>query len=214
MAKIVDYQFYSLVITVMNWKISYCLIADICDPDWSYFNGFCYYTSETCTNWTTALNKCRQENSVLVDINNNEENVFLQHRHNGEKSWLGLNDISTEGSFTWVDRGAGNFTAWAKNQPNNFREEDCVHALGVEHNYKWNDVKCSDCHQYTCKKGRLIKSETGEVWLIDTRDCLPQDIIRRFQGEISKLRNTTLSVTSVIVLLTLEGILDTLSYNY
>ena len=96
--------------------------------------------------------------------------MFLQHRHNGEKSWLGLNDISTEGSFTWADRGAANFTAWAKNQPNNFREEDCVHALGVEHNYKWNDVKCSDCHQYTCKKGRLITSETGEELSRDTRD--------------------------------------------
>ena len=91
-----------------------------------------------------------------MDVNNNEENVYLQHRHNGEKSWLGLNDISTEGDFIWADRGAGNFTAWAKNQPNNFREEDCVYALGVEHNYKWNDVKCSDCHQYTCKKGKLL----------------------------------------------------------
>ena len=140
-------------------NLQYCFtFAAICDPGWSYFNGFCYYTSETCTNWTTALKKCRQENSVLVDVNNNEENVYLQHRHNGEKSWLGLNDISKEGDFTWADRGAGNFTAWAKNQPNNFREEDCVHALGVEHNYKWNDVKCSDCHQYTCKKGsRLTK---------------------------------------------------------
>ena len=130
-------------------------LADICDPGWSYFRGFCYYTSKTCTNWTTALKKCRQENSVLVDVSNNEENVYLQHRHNGEKSWLGLNDVSKEGDFIWVDRGAGNFTAWAKNQPNNFLEEDCVHALGVEHNYKWNDVKCSDCHQYTCKKGKL-----------------------------------------------------------
>ncbi|XP_020609572.1 contactin-associated protein 1-like, partial [Orbicella faveolata] len=49
-------------------------------------------------------------------------------------------------------RGEGNFTAWAKNQPNNFRGEDCVHALGVEYSYEWNDVQCSDCHPYTCKK--------------------------------------------------------------
>ena len=70
-------------------------------------------------------------------------------------SWLGLNDISTEGNFTWADRGEGNFTAWAKTQPNNFNEEDCVHALGLRYNYEWNDVKCSDCHQYTCKKGRI-----------------------------------------------------------
>ena len=136
-------------------KHTFHVFADICDPGWIYFNGFCYFASETCTNWTTALSKCRQENSVLVNIDSNEENVFIQHRHNGAKSWLGLNDISKEGNFTWVDRGDGNFTAWAKNQPNNYREEDCVHALGVKYTYEWNDVQCSDCHQYTCKKGKI-----------------------------------------------------------
>ncbi|CAH3185861.1 unnamed protein product, partial [Porites lobata] len=133
-------------------SVSYAVLTDICEPGWNYFNGFCYFTSKTCQNWTTALDKCRQENSVLVDVQNNGENVFLQHLHNGAKSWLGFNDIFTEGSFTWADRGTGNFTAWAKNQPNNFRDEDCVHTLGVEYKYEWNDVKCSDCHQYTCKK--------------------------------------------------------------
>jgi len=132
------------------------IFADICEPGWSYFNGFCYFTSAKCTNWTTALDKCRQQNAVLVDVSSNEENVFIQHRHNGEKSWLGLNDISKEGMFTWADRTAGNFTAWAKNQPNNFNEEDCVHALGVKHNYEWNGVKCSDCHQFTRKKGMIV----------------------------------------------------------
>ncbi|KAL9962228.1 hypothetical protein ACROYT_G031310 [Oculina patagonica] len=133
-------------------SVSYAVLTDVCGPGWSYFNGFCYFTSEKCVNWTTALSKCREENSVLVDVNNNEENVFIQHRHNGEKSWLGLNDKSTEGDFIWADRGPGNFTAWARNQPNNFREEDCVHTLGIKYSYEWNDVKCSDCHQYTCKK--------------------------------------------------------------
>lgn len=131
------------------------IFSDICDQGWSYFNGYCYFTSDKCTNWTTALSNCRQENSVLVDVNNNEENVFIQRRHNGEKSWLGLNDQSKEGDFIWADRGRGSFTAWAKNQPNNFRE-DCAHALGVEYNYEWNDVKCSDCHHYTCKKGKIF----------------------------------------------------------
>jgi len=133
-------------------SVSYAVFTDICDPEWSYFNGYCYFTSQKCTNWTTALSKCRHKNSVLVDVNNNEENVFIQNRHSGGKSWLGFNDRSTEGDFIWEDRGPGNFTAWAKNQPNNFREEDCVHALGVEYSYEWNDVKCSDCHQYTCRK--------------------------------------------------------------
>ena len=101
------------------------------------------------------MTKCHDAESVLADVYSNEENVYLQHRHNGEKSWLGLNDITTEGDFSWVDRGHGNFTAWAKNQPNNFKGEDCVHALGAKFNFEWNDVPCSDCHQYTCKKGTL-----------------------------------------------------------
>ncbi|XP_020609591.1 contactin-associated protein 1-like [Orbicella faveolata] len=133
-------------------SVSYSVVTDICDPGWSYFNGYCYFTSVRCTNWTTAVQKCRQVDSVLVDVSSNEENVYLQHRHNGVKSWLGLNDRTIEGNFTWEDQGEGNFTAWAKNQPNNFRGEDCVHALGVEYSYEWNDVQCSDCHPYTCKK--------------------------------------------------------------
>ena len=136
--------------------LNFCVSTDICDPGWSYFNGFCYFTSHKCVNWSIALTNCRQQNSVLVDVANNEENVYIQHGQNGEKSWLGLNDISTEGNFTWADLGEGNFTAWANNQPNNFHDEDCVHALGVKYNYEWNDVNCSDCHQYTCKKGRVI----------------------------------------------------------
>ena len=128
---------------------------DICDPGWSYFNGYCYFTSQKCTNWTTALSKCRQSNSVLVDVNNKEENVFIQNRHNGERSWLGLNDRSTEGDFIWADHQPGNFTAWVKNEPSNLREYDCVLAFGSEYSYEWINVKCSDCHEYTCKKGRL-----------------------------------------------------------
>ncbi|KAL9962235.1 hypothetical protein ACROYT_G031317 [Oculina patagonica] len=152
-------------------SVSYAVLTDICKPGWSYFNGFCYLTSTKCANWTTALSKCREENSVLVDVNNNKENVFIQHRHNGEKSWLGLNDKSTEGDFIWADRGPGNFTAWAKNQPNNFRDEDCVHALGIKHSYEWNDVKCSDCHQYTCKKD-LNECARDEYYCAQFASCV------------------------------------------
>lgn len=130
------------------------IITDICDPGWSYFQGFCYFTSDRCANWTSALAKCRHMNSVLVDVNSNEENVYIQHRHNGKKSWLGFNDVLSEGVFTWADLGAGNFTAWAKDQPNNLDNQDCVRTLGLKHNYEWNDISCDNCDQYTCKKGK------------------------------------------------------------
>lgn len=94
------------------------------------------------------MQKCRQEDSVLVDVSSNEENVYLQHRHNGAKSWLGLNDRTIEGNFTWVDRGQGNFTAWAKNQPNNFRGEDCVVLYVTDVTFRLygahSRIKCTD----------------------------------------------------------------------
>ena len=87
-------------------------------------------------------------------MKNQEENVYVQQRHGGEKAWIGLNDVTTEGRFIWTDGSAVNFTNWAKNQPNNFHNQDCVHTLGVSKNYKWNDVPCSQCFNYTCKKGK------------------------------------------------------------
>jgi len=80
--------------------------------------------------------------------------VYVQSLHGGEKSWLGLSDINTEGTFVWSDGTTFDFHYWAKHQPNNFHNEDCVHTLGflLGHKYEWNDVNCSDCHRFTCKK--------------------------------------------------------------
>ena len=89
----------------------------------------------------------------LPAIESQEENVYIQHRHNGEKAWIGLNDIAIEGLFSWVDGCPDKFRYWAESQPNDFRGEDCVHTLGPGHGYMWNDVDCIACHQYTCKKG-------------------------------------------------------------
>lgn len=93
----------------------------------------------------------------ITSIETQEENVFVQQRHNGAKAWIGLNDIASEGTFAWIDGCLSDFTYWQKNQPNNLAPgQDCVHTLGVKFKYRWNDVDCNACHQYTCEKGILI----------------------------------------------------------
>ena len=56
----------------------------------------------------------------------------------------------------WSDGTPFDFHFWAKHQPNNFHNEDCVHTLGFlpGHKYEWNDVNCTECHRFTCKKGK------------------------------------------------------------
>ncbi|XP_068746586.1 uncharacterized protein [Montipora capricornis] len=133
-------------------SVTYAVLPDSCEPGWSYYNGYCYFTSEKCTTWANASIVCRSQYANLAEVKTQEENVYIQRRHNGAKAWIGLNDIATEGLFTWVDGTPSTFTFWAQNQPNDFNGEDCVHTLGVNSGYKWNDVDCSSCHQYTCKK--------------------------------------------------------------
>ena len=128
----------------------------MCEPGWSFYNGSCYFTSETCETWSNASTICRSMGANLPAVETQEENVYIQHRHNGDKAWIGLNDIATEGLFSWVDGCPNKFRYWADKQPNDFSGEDCVHTLGAGHGYKWNDVDCSVCHQYTCKKGNQL----------------------------------------------------------
>ena len=143
----------TLTITSLN-KHSFSP-KDVCDPGWSFYDGSCYLTSQKCETWSKASKICRAIGSNLASIESQEENVYVQHRHNGDRAWIGLNDITNEGLFTWVDGSPSKFRFWAPNQPNNYRGEDCVYTLGVQHGYKWNDVNCSACHQYTCEKGNI-----------------------------------------------------------
>ena len=94
-------------------------------------------------------------NSHLVTVHNQEENVYIQHRHSGQQSWIGLDDRSVEGSFVWTNNEIISFQFWAPQQPNNLKNEDCVHALGAKDGYSWNDVSCDKCYNYTCVKGKF-----------------------------------------------------------
>ena len=130
----------------------------MCPPQWSYFNGSCYYTSPSCDSWSRADSKCQDLGGKLASIESQEENVFVQRQQNGAMAWIGLNDIASEGNFRWVDGCKKRFRFWAKNQPNNLNNQDCVHTLGVTRDYTWNDVSCANCNNFTCKKGAKIRT--------------------------------------------------------
>jgi len=134
--------------------VSYAVLSDVCSDDWTYFKGYCYRKVTSCDSWSNSQGKCSTLGANLPSIHSQEENVYVQNLHGGEHAWLGLSDINSEGKFVWSDGTPFDFHYWAKHQPNNFRDEDCVHTLGSlrDHEYKWNDVNCSDCHGFTCKK--------------------------------------------------------------
>ncbi|XP_022787222.1 uncharacterized protein LOC111327330 [Stylophora pistillata] len=159
--------------------VSYVVLADVCKPGWFYFSGFCYSTSQSCKNWTEAQKACQLYNTSLITVKSQEENVYIQHRLNGDKGWIGLNDRDTEGTFVWAGNQLSNFTYWAPRQPNDFRlNEDCVHTLGVGHKFEWNDVDCKSCHNYTC-------SEDLDECTENNHDCSKNGICTNTQGSFN-----------------------------
>ena len=142
-------------ILIILYNIWYNSSTDICKPGWSYYGGSCYITSQACATWLTAVSNCSTMSSSLVTVHNQNENVYIQHRHNGEKSWIGLNDRSVEGSFVWTNKELSRFRFWSRNQPNNWKNEDCVHTLGSRGGYTWNDVPCDNCYNFTCFTGNI-----------------------------------------------------------
>ena len=138
----------------MYWIEYLFIFLDACGEGWTYFNGFCYLTNSSCTTWQTAQSSCLSHNASLTGITNQEENIYVQHRHGGDTAWIGLQDLQSNGSFTWIDGSGVNFTYWAPNRPNRLRKDQhCVHTVGPTRGYRWNDVTCSACHGYTCKRG-------------------------------------------------------------
>ena len=165
----------SLICDSMPWFIR----TDICPDGWDYFNGYCYLTSSVCAPWVTAVSNCSMMNSHLVTVHNQEENVYIQHRHNGERSWIGLNDRRVEGSFVWTNKEISSFQFWAPQQPNNLKNEDCVHTLGAKDGYSWNDVSCDNCYNYTCVKGKFwVTKEILQIQTFDTNNEVRRSLLQ------------------------------------
>ncbi|CAG0890008.1 unnamed protein product [Cyprideis torosa] len=80
----------------------------------------CYYlkTITPGTRWIDARDSCRADGMHLVSIHSATENTFV-HDLAGI-SWIGLNDLATEGEFVWSDGTPTNYANWKPSEPNNY----------------------------------------------------------------------------------------------
>jgi hypothetical protein len=109
---------------------------------------------------TDAEEYCQEqgEEGHLVRISSDEENesvAELVWDELGEvpepEVWIGLNDLSDEGSHIWYDGSGSEYRNWGPGQPNNSGESDCVTLSLIDEDgwdNMWNDEQCprSDLH--------------------------------------------------------------------
>ena len=101
------------------------------------FNGSHYYCSLAGLDWASAQAVCQSNGGNLAVINSEAENSFLTNVIPLSSAWIGLNDIQSEGNFSWITGEPVTYTNWYVGQPNNYNgNQDAVELL---EDGTWND---------------------------------------------------------------------------
>ncbi|PNJ06489.1 CD209 isoform 1 [Pongo abelii] len=144
-------------------------VERLCHPcpwEWTFFQGNCYFISNSQRNWHDSITACQEVGAQLVVIKSAEEQNFLQLQSSRSNrfTWMGLSDLNQEGTWQWVDGSPllPSFKQyWNRGEPNNVGEEDCAEFSGNG----WNDDKCNLAKFWICKKSAASCSRDEEQFL-------------------------------------------------
>ncbi|XP_077973631.1 lectin-like [Styela clava] len=116
-------------------------------------NNLIYKRFTDSVNYATAKAHCEGMGARLVSTgirnSQNKSEIFPNQYLTGAYAWIGLDDISSEGTWVWSDGANGSPSAiWESLEPNGGRKENCavIRLSGVI------DVACSEIHRLVCEK--------------------------------------------------------------
>ena len=115
-----------------------------------------YMFCEKDVKWKAAREMCHNHGYHLVTISDKDENAWVAETAlaiSDSPWWIGLNDQEEEGQWVWEDGEPVVFTAWHKNEPNDWWGEDCVELL-VDEDGTWNDADCDTKKLFVCEFGQ------------------------------------------------------------
>merc|ERR1719500_2348936 len=119
-----------------------------CGSGWSAFGSHCYRLFEDELEWQDAETHCRSVGGTLVSIHSQAEDDFIGGL-SSERIWLGGNDITSEGAWTWSDGSAWNYNNWHSGEPNDVGGGDCAEKYKEN---TWNDHSCTGHpKKFVCK---------------------------------------------------------------
>ncbi|XP_054663579.1 C-type lectin domain family 2 member A-like isoform X2 [Grus americana] len=97
-----------IVLTVVYFR-SQLPVPDfyhVCPDSWLGFQGYCYFFSETESNWTTGQESCEALGASLAHISNTNELTFLKRYKGDANHWFGLR--KEDDSWWWSNGTAFN----------------------------------------------------------------------------------------------------------
>jgi C-type mannose receptor len=133
-----------------NSHKSICEIQPGCPAGSVSYGRKCYEKVEEELSYSDASANCANQGGNLVTILDQAKQNFVAGLAGGEDIWLGLDDLQTEGTFTWASGQTISFSNWNEGEPNNYGgSEDCGMMRGED--TLWNDSGCGNKHKSICE---------------------------------------------------------------
>ncbi|XP_052068106.1 perlucin-like protein [Mytilus californianus] len=132
-------------------KAKYTVLNGGCKKGWKSFRDHCYYLVKDKKTWFESERFCKKEDSSLVNVNDVDENKWLQSQFKVVKNfWLGITDGDLKHWINAVDYAPTTYFHWASGEPGNVGE-NC--AMFHTADAKWHDYPCgTQTHPFVCKK--------------------------------------------------------------
>jgi len=124
-----------------------------CNPGYTNEEGTCYKYHPDKQTWDGALFQSAKENSTLISLHKTSEEAFVQKLVPTGKTgliWTGMNDLITEGTYTWTDGSSVEYTSWKVDEPTGAKE-DCV-GIEVSSYGTMSDAPCTEPHNYISRQ--------------------------------------------------------------
>lgn len=109
--------------------------------DWVHnpANSHDYLLVTNAMSWSNAQAYAVSLGGHLVSISDAAEYDWILNTF-GTEYWIGLNDMATEGVWTWSSGDPVTFTDWLPGEPNDLMGEDAAYLTAVTGQVGWNDM--------------------------------------------------------------------------
>ncbi|XP_025046793.2 killer cell lectin-like receptor subfamily F member 1 [Pelodiscus sinensis] len=123
----------------------------LCPKDWWENRAKCYWGSNESQFWNESRQACKQKNSQMLVIQDQEEMDFIQSLTKGTGHfWIGLNFTARTNTWSWVDGSPLNrtlFTVWGP---------DAHDGCGVVKGKQIYADTCSAEFRWICQKAAVV----------------------------------------------------------
>nr|XP_039251244.1 collectin-10-like isoform X1 [Styela clava] len=120
-------------------------------------NNYYYKIFYDRSTYAEAKANCKRYGGQLASAGYRDEDVRREIlplvKSERYDTWIGLNDIQEENTFTWEDgiRATAGSTPWHGGQPNNWNgDQDCVEMV-ESFDWELNDEDCTYANKYLCE---------------------------------------------------------------